>query len=92
MNTSNTIERRTVLGGAATLAGGLAVPGALLANSSDTPIQGKADHVISIWLGGGMGKSTPSTPSEKATRKRRSRARITIPSKPLCPECRSVNT
>ena len=92
MNTSNTINRREILGGAATLAGGLAVPRSLLANTSDKLIQGKADHVISIWLGGGMGQVDTFDPKQKATRKRRSRARIMIPSKPPCPACRSANT
>jgi hypothetical protein len=48
-------HRRTFLQTGATLAGGLALPGNLPAAASDQPpIRGKAEHVISIWLGGGM--------------------------------------
>ncbi len=71
MNISNTINRRECLGGAATVAGGLTVPRCLLADTSDTSdtsdtlIQGKAEHVISIWLGGGMGQIDTFDPKQK---------------------------
>jgi len=52
----NSVTRRQSLASMAALAGGLAIPRSGLAHSDATPLQGKAEHVISIWLGGGMGQ------------------------------------
>ena len=65
MKTPNSINRRECLGGATALAGGLALSRSLLANTSDKLIQGKAEHVISIWLGGGMGQIDTFDPKRK---------------------------
>tara|TARA_R110002096_G_scaffold42144_35_gene113879 strand:- start:12060 stop:13337 length:1278 start_codon:yes stop_codon:yes gene_type:complete len=48
------MNRRQFLGTGTSLAGGLALPHSLLANPADELISGNAEHVISIWLGGGM--------------------------------------
>ena len=53
---SASINRRQCIARVASAAGGLTVPGRVLANASPPLIQGKAQHVISIWLGGGMGQ------------------------------------
>ncbi|MEM7014861.1 MAG: DUF1501 domain-containing protein [Verrucomicrobiota bacterium] len=42
-----------------------AVGGASFATASETPIRGKAEHVISIWLGGGMGQIDTFDPKRK---------------------------
>ena len=62
---SNAINRREFLGGAAALAGGLALPSSLLSDSPGKLIRGKAEHVISIWLGGGMGQIDTFDPKRK---------------------------
>lgn len=60
------MNRRHFLGAGASLAGGLALPHPLLANAADSPlIQGKAEHVISIWLGGGMAQTDTFDPKRK---------------------------
>lgn len=53
---SSSISRRQGLAGMAALAGGLALPRSANAHSDGPLLQGKAEHVISIWLGGGMGQ------------------------------------
>ena len=53
--------RRNLLRTSATLAGGMA----LQANGKHPLIQGKAEHVISIWLGGGMGQIDTFDPKRK---------------------------
>lgn len=65
MNPRTAINRRDFLGTAAAFAGGLALPQSLLANSTDKLIQGKAEHVISIWLGGGMSQADTFDPKRK---------------------------
>ena len=57
------LNRRQFLGAGASAAGGLLVPGALQAESAS--ISGKAEHVISIWLGGGMGQTDTFDPKIK---------------------------
>jgi hypothetical protein len=56
------MNRRQFLGTGASLAGGLALPSSLIADSADPLIQGKAEHVISIWLGGGMAQTDTFDP------------------------------
>lgn len=62
MKTPPSMNRRQFLGTGASLAGGLALPSSLIADSADPLIQGKAEHVISIWLGGGMAQTDTFDP------------------------------
>ncbi len=48
------LNRRQFVGTTTTVAGGLALPA--FAGAEESLLQGKAQHVISIWLGGGMGQ------------------------------------
>ena len=57
------INRRECLIAGATVAGGLALPGASI--GAPSPLKGKAEHVISIWLGGGMGQIDTFDPKAK---------------------------
>jgi hypothetical protein len=57
------MNRRRFLETAATLAGGAALPRSLQA--ADPLIQGKAEHVISIWLGGGMAQVDTFDPKRR---------------------------
>jgi hypothetical protein len=51
------LSRREYLATSAALAAGMLRPGIAGASDAAAPlIQGKAEHVISIWLGGGMGQ------------------------------------
>lgn len=59
MNQSTLLNRRQCLATAAALSCNLALPAA-----SDL-VQGKAEHVISIWLGGGMGQLDTFDPKRK---------------------------
>jgi hypothetical protein len=52
----STINRRQSLAAGAALSCGLGLQRTSLAESSVQQLQGKAEHVISIWLGGGMGQ------------------------------------
>jgi hypothetical protein len=63
--THSTITRRDVLAAGAVTACGLALPRDSRAATSDKLIQGKAEHVISIWLGGGMGQVDTFDPKTK---------------------------
>jgi len=56
------MKRRHFLKTSATLGGSLALPHLLFAESGAQPIRGKAEHVISIWLGGGMGQTDTFDP------------------------------
>lgn len=62
-------SRRNYLATGAVLAGGLAAPGLNstgLAVEAEKPLlKGKAEHVISIWLGGGMGANDTFDPKRK---------------------------
>jgi hypothetical protein len=49
----------------AAVAGGLAISGTGLASQVTPRLQGKAEHVISIWLGGGMGQIDTFDPKPK---------------------------
>jgi hypothetical protein len=59
------MNRRQFIGAGTTLAGGLAVPHSLIGESTAELISGKAEHVISIWLGGGMGQIDTFDPKRK---------------------------
>jgi len=65
------MNRRQFLGATAALSGGMALPHGLLANESTPLIQGKAEHVISIWLGGGMGQVDTFDPKRQGDPKAR---------------------
>ncbi len=56
MNDRVLLNRRDCLTAGAALACGLALPRAGCAELPDAILSGKAEHVISIWLGGGMGQ------------------------------------
>ncbi len=71
MNHPTDISRRKFLGNAAAITGGLALPNSLLANPAGPLIQGKAEHVISIWLGGGMGQIDTFDPKRKGDPKKK---------------------
>ncbi|MFM1801232.1 MAG: hypothetical protein RJA81_584 [Planctomycetota bacterium] len=53
---SQRLTRRDCLVSGLNLAGGLLVGSPLMAQADHNPVSGKAEHVISIWLGGGMGQ------------------------------------
>ncbi|MEQ9410199.1 MAG: DUF1501 domain-containing protein [Fuerstiella sp.] len=64
------LTRRDILAAGAAVAGaavtsGSAAPLFARAESSDQLIQGKAEHVVSIWLGGGMGQIDTFDPKVK---------------------------
>ena len=60
------MSRREYLASSAALAAGLALPRIGAAEATGEPlIQGKAEHVISIWLGGGMGQTDTFDPIRK---------------------------
>ncbi|MCB1077611.1 MAG: DUF1501 domain-containing protein [Verrucomicrobiae bacterium] len=64
MNSFSSMNRRRFLETAASLAGGAALSRPLL--SAEPPlIQGKAEHVISIWLGGGMAQTDTFDPKRR---------------------------
>jgi hypothetical protein len=57
--------RRKILQTSATVAGAMALKPTLSASSAQSLIKGKAEHVISIWLGGGMGQIDTFDPKRK---------------------------
>lgn len=60
------INRRECLtAGATVLGSGLVLPRTNFAESPAALLQGKAEHVISIWLGGGMGQIDTFDPKRK---------------------------
>jgi hypothetical protein len=62
------MNRRQFIGAGAALAGGCLLPHAGRAVGADAAaqlLQGKAEHVISIWLGGGMGQIDTFDPKRK---------------------------
>lgn len=73
MTSSVTLNRRELL--AAGAAGGCGLASLPLANADDKLdrkiIRGKAEHVISIWLGGGMGQIDTFDPKRKGDSKKR---------------------
>ena len=73
MTSSVTLNRRELL--AAGAAGGCGLASPQLANADDIlsrkTIRGKAEHVISIWLGGGMGQIDSFDPKRKGDPKKK---------------------
>jgi Protein of unknown function (DUF1501) len=59
------ITRRQAVPLTAAVAGSLVLPGGAFGRSISTPLQGKAEHVISIWLGGGMGQIDTFDPKQQ---------------------------
>lgn len=59
------MNRRRFLHSTAALAGGAALSRPLLAAAEAPLIRGKAEHVISIWLGGGMGQIDTFDPKRR---------------------------
>ncbi len=62
------LDRRELLRRASALATALpavALPSLASANETPTPAFGKAEHVISVWLGGGMGQMDTFDPKRK---------------------------
>ncbi|MGK0199306.1 MAG: hypothetical protein ACI91J_002589 [Yoonia sp.] len=66
-------NRRQFIGSAAAMGiGGIALPSfPALGETPETVLQGKAEHVISIWLGGGMGQIDTIDPKRKGDPKTR---------------------
>ncbi len=62
---SSKLNRRQLLAGGAVAAGGMVLPRVGTADSSGDLLQGGAEHVISIWLGGGMGQIDTFDPKAK---------------------------
>ncbi len=62
-------NRRQFIGSSTAAVGGLAFPA--FADPAESLIQGKAEHVISIWLGGGMGQIDTFDPKQKGDPKTR---------------------
>ncbi len=66
MNQPTETNRRKFLGQSVAATAAIAGSSRLLASESDTPaLKGKAEHVISIWLGGGMGQADTFDPKRK---------------------------
>ncbi|WP_390896946.1 DUF1501 domain-containing protein [Rubinisphaera margarita] len=65
------LNRRDCLATGAAVAGGLLLPKIGAADSATPLIKGKAEHVISIWLGGGMGQIDTFDPKRKGDPKKR---------------------
>lgn len=59
------INRRQYLAAGTALAAGLAIPKMASAEPAGKLIRGRAEHVISIWLGGGMGQVDTFDPKRK---------------------------
>ena len=59
------VQRREMLQAGAAIASSLILPGKAGAMTSEEPLRGKAEHVISIWLGGGMGQGDTFDPKTK---------------------------
>jgi hypothetical protein len=59
------VNRRDFLRSGASLAGAAVCSRPLLAASESALIQGKAEHVISIWLGGGMAQTDTFDPKRR---------------------------
>src|SRR6218665_319962 len=67
MNPSSTINinRRECIAAVAAGGGSLALSRFVRADASVPPVRGGADHVISIWLAGGMGQIDTFDPKRK---------------------------
>jgi hypothetical protein len=62
MKSVSIMNRRRFLEAGASIAGGLALPRSLMAEATGELVRGKAEHVISIWLGGGMAQTDTFDP------------------------------
>ena len=65
MKPIHTLTRRECLATGATMATGALLPNLISAEGSTTLTGGGAEHVISIWLGGGMGQMDTFDPKRK---------------------------
>ncbi len=61
----NNSTRRQFIASSAAAAGALSLPQIATATGAGSRLQGKAEHVISIWLGGGMGQIDTFDPKIK---------------------------
>ncbi len=61
----NNSTRRQFIASSAAAAGALSLPQIATATGAGSRLQGKAEHVISIWLGGGMGQIDTFDPKAK---------------------------
>lgn len=68
---SQRLTRRDCLVSGLNLAGGLLAGSPLLAQADHNPLSGKAEHVISIWLGGGMGQIDTFDPKTQGDPKKK---------------------
>tara|TARA_R110002111_G_scaffold144910_2_gene211233 strand:+ start:34872 stop:36176 length:1305 start_codon:yes stop_codon:yes gene_type:complete len=68
---ASSFNRRECLAAGVALAGGLATSKFSLGETQSKLIRGKAEHVISIWLGGGMGQIDTFDPKRKGDPKTR---------------------
>lgn len=59
------LSRRQLITSSAAAAGAIVLPAMARANDIAPRLQGKAEHVISIWLGGGMGQIDTFDPKAK---------------------------
>ena len=71
MTSPFTLNRRECLAAGAAALGAAALPRLGLANPAQQFLQGKAEHVISIWLGGGMGQMDTFDPKRKGDPKKK---------------------
>ena len=71
MKSSISINRREFLAASAALGSGLALPQLSFADASSKLVQGKAEHVISVWLGGGMSHVDTFDPKRKGDPKKK---------------------
>ncbi|MBP85897.1 MAG: hypothetical protein CMJ64_04135 [Planctomycetaceae bacterium] len=71
MSSSTKIDRREYLATSAAITGGIALPQFSHAEATTSLVQGKAEHVISIWLGGGMGQVDTFDPKRKGDPKKK---------------------
>jgi hypothetical protein len=69
MTSSASFNRRKFLAAGAAAGCGLALPDTAIAKNK--PIEGKVEHVISIWLGGGMGQIDTFDPKRKGDPKKK---------------------
>ncbi|TWU12108.1 hypothetical protein CA54_09260 [Symmachiella macrocystis] len=71
MQSLTSLNRRRFLGAGAAASCSLALGQATVAGPSDELLKGKAEHVISIWLGGGMGQIDTFDPKRKGDPKKK---------------------
>tara|TARA_R110002095_G_scaffold215072_2_gene208429 strand:+ start:23768 stop:25072 length:1305 start_codon:yes stop_codon:yes gene_type:complete len=64
-NSTTSFNRRECLAAGVALAGGMATSNLSLGETSTKLLRGKTEHVISIWLGGGMGQIDTFDPKRK---------------------------